>query len=303
MKRYTIRLFLIGLSIANFILAGCGGGSGSGTAVAGPSTQASVVPPAPTGITAVGGPNQVTINWQSAPGASSYNIYWLKTSITAFGAFSSARTWTRIANATSPAVHSGLDIGAMYSYVVTAVNGSGESAPSGQVSAWTDTLASAPTLVTATGGVGQVTLTWNAVPGVTSYNIYWSTQVAPATPPSMIIIPLYMGTTDVTIGPVNGFAFPEPILIANVPYTQSTVGGAQILSYVWTGNGDNVSGGSINPPPPPFPGLNLHFNPSLPTFVVAPNTNYYFVVAAVTSAGAVASSVVSPSAVISALTL
>lgn len=303
MKRYTIRLFLICLSIANFILAGCSGGSGSAPAPAAPATQPSVVPSAPTGITAVGGPNQVTINWQSAPGADSYNIYWLKTSVTAFGAFSSARTWTKIANATSPFVHSGLDIGAMYSYVVTAVNNTGESAPSSQVSAWTNTLASAPTMVTATGGVGQVTLTWKAVPGVTSYNIYWSVQVAPVTPPSMIIIPLYMGTTDVTQGPVNGFAFPQPVLIANAPYTQSTVGGDQILSYVWTGNGDNVSGGSINPPPPPFPGLNLHFNPSLPTFVVTPGTNYYFVVAAVTSAGVVTSGVVSPSAVVSAITL
>ncbi|OGW44345.1 MAG: hypothetical protein A2132_03755 [Nitrospirae bacterium RBG_16_43_11] len=33
----------------------------------------------------------------------------------------------------------------------------------------------APTGVTATAGDGQVTISWNAVSGVTSYNIYWST--------------------------------------------------------------------------------------------------------------------------------
>ena len=32
----------------------------------------------------------------------------------------------------------------------------------------------APTGVTATGGDGQATIAWTAVPGATSYNIYWS---------------------------------------------------------------------------------------------------------------------------------
>src|ERR1035437_6929982 len=36
-------------------------------------------------------------------------------------------------------------------------------------------ITSAPTGVTATTGNGQVTISWNAVSGATSYNIYWST--------------------------------------------------------------------------------------------------------------------------------
>jgi len=40
---------------------------------------------------------------------------------------------------------------------------------------------SAPTGVTATAGVGQVTISWTAVTGATSYNIYWSTTTGVTT--------------------------------------------------------------------------------------------------------------------------
>lgn len=40
----------------------------------------------------------------------------------------------------------------------------------------------APTGVTATGGDGQATIAWTAVPGATSYNIYWSTTTNGKTP-------------------------------------------------------------------------------------------------------------------------
>ncbi|HEY6837296.1 MAG TPA: fibronectin type III domain-containing protein [Geobacteraceae bacterium] len=131
------------------------------------------VPAAPTGVSATGGANQVTVSWPAVSGATSYNIYWS----TATGV--TTANGTKIANATSPYVQTGLTAGTTYYYVVTAVNSAGESAPSAQASAATNApvpvVPAAPTGVTATGGTQQVTVSWSAVSGATSYNIYWST--------------------------------------------------------------------------------------------------------------------------------
>lgn len=243
MKMHIIRLVFICMTIISLMLTGCGGSS-SAPASATPSTQATVIPPPPTGVTATGGTAQAIIRWDAAPGATSYNIYWLKSP------GGTNPVWTKITNANAPYVQTGLAAGAMYNYIVTAVNNAGESSPSSQVFAWTDSLPSAPTMVIATGGAGTVTLTWNPVPEATSYNLYWSTS------PGVLI--MQGGDT----------ADPLPIRITNVPYTQATVGGGQVLSYVWMGTGVNWSGGTIIPP-----------------ITVTANTTYYFVVSAVTVVG------------------
>jgi hypothetical protein len=129
------------------------------------------IPSAPTGVTATGGDTQVTLSWTAVTGASSYNIYWSTTS----GVTTS--TGTRIAGVSSAYVQTGLGAGTTYFYIVTAVNGAGESGPSVQASATTNaptTVPAVPTAVTASGGVKQVTLSWAAVSSATSYNVYWS---------------------------------------------------------------------------------------------------------------------------------
>lgn len=145
-------------------------------------TSAPAVPAPPIGVSAVGGANQVAISWAAVAGATSYTIYWS----TVAGV--TPATGTPIANATSPYVQTGLTAGTTYYYVVTAVNATGESAPSAQVSATTAPSAplppSAPTGVTATAvSPTQVNVAWSAVTGAVSYNIYWSTTagVTPAT--------------------------------------------------------------------------------------------------------------------------
>ena len=131
------------------------------------------VPNAPAGLTATGGAKQVSISWSASSGATSYNLYWSTTSgvTTAAG--------TKIAGATSPYVQTGLVDSTAYYYVVTAVNASGESAASTQVSATTNaavpTVPAAPAGVSATGGANQATVSWSAVAGATSYNLYRST--------------------------------------------------------------------------------------------------------------------------------
>ena len=66
-----------------------------------------------------------------------------------------------------------------YYYIVTAVNAAGQSAASAQVSAATNapvvTIPAAPAGVSATGGANQVSISWSAVSGATSYNIYYAT--------------------------------------------------------------------------------------------------------------------------------
>ena len=94
------------------------------------SAKSSVAPtPAAPTVTATPGNNQVTIAWTAVPGATSYNIYWSNTSgvTTANG--------TKIADAASPYIQPGLTNDTTYYYVVTAVDGNGESTPSSQVSA------------------------------------------------------------------------------------------------------------------------------------------------------------------------
>ena len=86
-------------------------------------------PSVPTGLTAAAGGWQVGLNWQEASNATSYNV---KRAVTSGGPYET------LANVTAPNYLDG-DSSLMYSttyyYVVTAVNGVGESANSSEVSA------------------------------------------------------------------------------------------------------------------------------------------------------------------------
>jgi hypothetical protein len=131
-------------------LTGCGGGgegSSSGT------TTTTTAPSAPTGVSATAGNGQATISWNAVSGATSYNIYWSTTSGV------TKTNGTKITGATSPYSHTGLTNGTTYYYIVTAVNSSGESVESAQVSA----TPTAPTITGFTpksGTMGsQITLT------------------------------------------------------------------------------------------------------------------------------------------------
>jgi lysophospholipase L1-like esterase len=86
------------------------------------------VPSAPTGLSATAGDRQSVINWTAVSGAASYNLFWSTSSDI------SSRTGTKIADVTSRYTHTGLTQNATYYYVVTAVNGYGESADSAKAS-------------------------------------------------------------------------------------------------------------------------------------------------------------------------
>ena len=155
------------------------------SAVATATPSVSPPPAAPTGVTAVAGDLQATVSWALEPNTTSYNIYWSTTEgvTTANG--------TQIAGAPNPYTMTGLTDGTTYYFVVTAVNGNGESAPSSEQSC--TPMQPVPLGVTATAGpgTGQVTIAWSPVTGASSYNIYWSqysTSDYPLTPSNGTLI-------------------------------------------------------------------------------------------------------------------
>ncbi len=145
------------------ILPGCGGGSGGGNKGGGGAQP----PSAPSGLTATAGNTKITLAWNAASGAASYNI---KRSTTSGGPYATIGS-----SATTSYTDSGLTNGTTYYYVVSAVNSAGESANSSEASARPAAPPAAPTGLKATAGNAQVSLTWNASAGATSYNVKRST--------------------------------------------------------------------------------------------------------------------------------
>ena len=166
------------------------------------------VPSAPTGLAAVAGNGLVILNWQSVNGATSYNIYYSQTSgvTTANG--------NRVALAVSGSAVSGLTNGTKYYFAVTAVNSAGESAVSTEVnstpaapssSGGASVPPSIPTGVSASGGNGSVSVSWTAVTGAISYNIYYGKAAGVTTATGTKISGVASGVT--ITGLANGTAY------------------------------------------------------------------------------------------------
>ena len=137
-----------------------------------PKASGSTLSP-PASLNATAGDKQVTLTWPSVTGATSYTLYWAtSTGVT-------KTTGTAIASATSPYTHTGLTNGTPYYYVVTATKGTEESKESPEASATpadSGTTVSPPVYLAAVAGDKQITLTWGAVTGATTYTVYWSTS-------------------------------------------------------------------------------------------------------------------------------
>jgi len=123
-------------------------------------------PAAPTGLQATAGNAQISLTWTASSGATSYHV---KRSTT------NGSGYTQIAAPTSTNfTDAGLTNGTTYYYVVSALNVAGEGANSSQASAIPAAPASppaAPTGFQATAGNAQVSLTWAASAGATSYHV------------------------------------------------------------------------------------------------------------------------------------
>jgi fibronectin type 3 domain-containing protein len=125
------------------------------------------VPAAPTALS--GTPisiSQINLSWTGSSGALSYQV---KRSTTSGGPYTPVSVPV---NTTSYSDTTGLLSSTTYYYVVSAINGSGESAGSAQAQATTLTgPPSAPTDLTAILGTNRAILSWTATGGATSYTV------------------------------------------------------------------------------------------------------------------------------------
>ena len=136
-----------------------------------PEEVPSTLPPEPPeNLAADGLAEQVEISWDSVSEADSYDIYYLLVSGVR------KTNGIKIAAVTSPYVHTGLVIGQTYYYIVTASNENGESEDPGEVTGTPTLQLPAPENVAAVAADLSVQISWDAVSGATSYNIYWDTS-------------------------------------------------------------------------------------------------------------------------------
>ena len=117
-------------------------------------------------------PNQVTLTWGTASGASTYTV---KQSTT----LGSSSSGTVVASCSAVAstvclINTGLTNGTTYYYTVFANNVGVGSTASNNTSEVASTPFNTP-FTTIVAGTGQVVINWSSIPNATSYNIYVST--------------------------------------------------------------------------------------------------------------------------------
>jgi Glycoside hydrolase family 44/Fibronectin type III domain len=185
---------------------GCGGG---GTGSNGPSSSngpgtastTATAPAAPTALTVTAGNQQISLTWTTSSGATSYHV---KRATASGGPYVQAGS----ATATSY-TDTGLTNGTQYFYVVSALNMSGESVNSSQASgtpvmpAQGSSVPAVPTALAATAGNQQITLTWSASGGATSYHV--KRAAATGGPYSQVGAPT--STSYVNTGLANGTTY------------------------------------------------------------------------------------------------
>ncbi|MGO8673121.1 MAG: malectin domain-containing carbohydrate-binding protein, partial [Capsulimonadaceae bacterium] len=139
-----------------------------------PGNNPDLFPLAPTNLTGTSSGTTATLTWNAVAGATSYNVYRTITE----GSSTANPQDTPQANVTTNSFSdTGLTTGTTYYYIVTALNSAGFSVPTSEL--WLtagagagSTIPSPMGVVTGTSASGQVTLSWSAVSGATSYDIY-----------------------------------------------------------------------------------------------------------------------------------
>jgi fibronectin type 3 domain-containing protein len=153
-------------SLAVVLLACNACSNSSGNSSSNGNSTASVAPAAPTNLTATAGNQQASLSWTASSSAASYSV---KRGTASGGPYTTVGS-----PAATTYVDTSLTNGTTYYYVVTAVNAIGPSGNSNQATATPAAPPAAPVApanLAATGGDQQVSLTWTASTGATSYNV------------------------------------------------------------------------------------------------------------------------------------
>jgi pectate lyase-like protein/fibronectin type III domain protein len=232
-----------------------GESANSGQASATPQGSVQTPPPAPAGLLANAGDGQVTLNWNPAAGASSYNV---KRSTVSGGPYTTIATGVTATSFTN----TGLVNGTTYFFVVSAVNAAGQSGNSNQASAMP---------VATPVGTGDLFVAPNGTasnPGTMSQPTTLSTAITRIAAGRTIFMRggTYNLSTTVTIArgndgssgqtkKIHAFASERPVLDFSAQAFDSGNRGLQLNGNFWhlrglevTGAGDNgiFIGGSNN---------------------------------------------------------
>jgi len=193
-------------------------------------TSGVTIPSAPTSLAATAGNAQIALTWTASSGATSYNVY--------RGTTAGGESATAIATGITTAsyTNTGLTNGTAYYYKVKAVNSAGSSGYSNEANATPSapTAPAAPTGLSATAGNAQVSLSWTASSGATSYNVYRGTTAGGES--ATAIATGITSTSYTNTGLTNGTAY---------FYKVKAVNGAGTSGYSNEASATPASGGSV----------------------------------------------------------
>ncbi len=126
--------------------------------------NAALSPPA---LTATAGAAQVTLTWQPVTDAAGYEI-WTRQSDAAWQQIDDGS----LSGTDTSFIHSGLGIGQTYYYTARSVAASGHKGPWGQQTEATPTNGLTAPALTATAGIGFISLSWQPVTGAAAYELW-----------------------------------------------------------------------------------------------------------------------------------
>jgi cellulose 1,4-beta-cellobiosidase len=290
------------------VVSAVNGGGESANSAQVSATPKPSLPGTPLNVTAVGGNARVDLTWGAVAGASTYRVKRATVSGGPYATVVDELTTTSYADAN-------VTSGTTYYYVVSALNAGGESANSTQVAASpTAPLPAAPAAPgspQATAGNAQVSLTWAASTGATSYVVKrsstsgsgYSVIASGLTSTSYLDQSVTNGSTyyyvvsAVNSGGESGnsvqvSAIPEPLL-PGAPLNVTAMAGNTRVDLAWGAVTDAaaycVKRATTSGGPYTVVGDQLTAN-SYSDLAVSNGVTYYYVVIAVNSAGAGAAS-------------
>jgi fibronectin type 3 domain-containing protein/subtilisin-like proprotein convertase family protein len=152
----------------NIVATNACGSSANGTCA---SVTTTGVPAAPTGVTAAGSCTGVSVSWTASTGSTSYNVLRGTTCGTVEATFTGV---------TSPYNDTSAVAGTTYNYWVVGVNSCGTSVNSSCATGTRTAVPAAPAGVTAAGSCTDVSVSWTASAGATSYNVLRGTACGTA---------------------------------------------------------------------------------------------------------------------------